>query len=305
MRAIRRALLVGPPNSWKTSASRTWVDLDEAKGMVHHIVCPGELGYSAVPNHPRIQPYIVTTGVDTKEARAQTLKEMLTLIAHICAGKLGNTPAEDTIFVDGIHKLYLLVYERAWDDTGRDPKLAGQSYGAAHIEFKHLLENCHAVKRFAATVWDQVRKEDPDDRSKNAAKATWTALPGQVSRNIVGEFSTVFYCRPGRRTGEGFTEGSWLTRPSADVQVPSMKFPAEYADQMLKSVPNVIRADWMAFERQFEAVLRGKAPSGELLKPGVSRMGGGAFTQAELNGAAVKQEAEMVMETEQHTGDEA
>ena len=268
LHAIRRVLLVGAPNSWKTSSLWTWADTTDPEEYVHIISLPGEKGYSSIPQHPQVRAYRMSLDdPDNEVALTKAFTEVVALINVILDGKRGRS---GTIILDGLHKLYAeVIYPMVWKEAGGGAKEAGRAYGAAHTKFREILNRCQRAKRFVATVWDKDKREDPDNQRSQLQ--TWSALPGDMARAVTGEFSCVFYAEPGRHMGGGkFSQGTWQTRPTTDIPTPSMKIPLQLASTAQEVIPTKIAQDWMAFERQYELMLRGQKPTADALKPKVN-----------------------------------
>lgn len=95
-RAFSRALLVGPPNSWKTSSLATW-----PRPMVI-VSYPGEKGTGAIPQGDGIKAFVWRVD-EVTQGSVQAVAEIEALTTNILAGKYGQI---QTFAGDGIHKLY-------------------------------------------------------------------------------------------------------------------------------------------------------------------------------------------------------
>lgn len=242
-RSLRRTLLIGPPNSWKTTSMRTW------PRPIHALSFPGEHGASAIPQEEGITPYIWTEPTQPTSATA-IVNEIIRTSMGIIAGKHGPCKV---FWGDGLHKLYGVIYEseleglKAAFPSMDEDKLGGRAYALAHQTFTRYLRkiNSSAVEYVVFTAWSGRDKDDPDDKRNDAPRHLWPDLPGEMARRATGEFGTVFFAEPGLPIAPGkFTAGKWQTRPAGKVFGASMKLPQEIAAK----IPTTVPQDWLAFE---------------------------------------------------------
>ncbi len=239
-RKFSRSLIVGPPNSWKTTSLLTW------PRPLHVLVYPGEKGASSLPTDAAdVHVYTWEHDVTTAPTPGAIVKAIESLTVEILAGKHGPIA---TFAGDGLHKLYGAFFDAAASGVGDpDGKERGQVFGMAHASFLDYLTTVLAssVPYVAMTVWDGLEKDDPTAKAKDAPKHVWPELPGTLAKRIVGEFGTVLYASPGRETAPGqFSRGTWLTRPFGGVWGAGIKLPLAIA----KTIPTTVNQDWVALE---------------------------------------------------------
>lgn len=251
-RFFRRTLIVGPPNSWKTTSMRTW------PRPLHALSFPGEHGASAIPHEDGIYPYVWEEPTQRVTATS-VFSEICRTTEKIIAGEYGECKV---FWGDGLHKLYGAIYEAELEGLKTtypsmdEDKLAGRAYGEAHKTFTKYLRkvNSSAVEYVVFTVWPGREKDNPDDKSANATMHLWPDLPGEMSRRVVGEFGTVLFAEPGQPIAPGkFTAGKWQTRPAGRVWGAGLKLPSEISAK----IPTTVDQDWQKFE---QLVLSGEPP---------------------------------------------
>lgn len=240
IRLFRRALVYGPPNSWKTTSLLTW------PRPLHVVMFPGELGGATITPSEDVHVYVWEHDLSSKQASsAQIVREVKALVSEILAGKRGPV---GTFAGEGLHKLYQLMWDANAEGVEDLEKLRGMIYGITGKEFKDFVKgiNSSTVGHAVFTCWAEREKDDPDNTSQRAPSHIFPALPGQLSQLILGEFGATLYAEPGQEVAPGkFTPGRWQTRRAGKVWGAGLKVPAAIAAK----IPTFVPQDWDALER--------------------------------------------------------
>jgi hypothetical protein len=251
-RKFNRALLIGPPNSWKTTSLKTWPK------PIAYIAYPGELGLSSVPMDDQIQAWYWEHDPVTKQSPGAALRAVDAITIEILSGKHGEFA---TFAGDGLHKLYELIYAASLSELENGPlgdkveaeKLRGMAYGRAHNEFRQRIQlvSQSTISNVVMTAWSSMEKDDPENaRSK---KHVWPGLPGTMGQDVVGEFGAVLYAKPGTEIAPGkYTEGQWQTRRHGDVWGVGLKLPVNIATK----IPTFVKQDWVELASLVEKIAR-------------------------------------------------
>jgi hypothetical protein len=244
----RRTLIIGPPNSLKTTSLLTWPGL---KAIMSY---PGEKGYDTLPlDRDDILPFVWKIGPEediTKLNPHEIVKEVEQTTAKIIGGKYGDTPVQ-TFAGDGLHKLYEWYYARARRDLDslnvEDNIKDARAYGYAHKDFiKYLTMVTHSSIQYAVfTCWSARERDDPDNTSTKAPTHIWPALPGQMANLILGEFSVVMFAdsmpvQPGSK----LLKARWQLKPEGKVWGVGVKAPKVVVEKL----PVFVEADWSKLE---------------------------------------------------------
>src|SRR5229473_2064730 len=199
-KGVSRTLIVGPPNSFKTTSISTW------PRDIHWISYPGEKGHSSIPaGDPGVHAYVWEADDLTKFSPSSVVTEIEKLTIEILTLKHGPIT---TFAGDGLHKLYefYLLQELAAlkqvfggspefagaTDEELEEKLSGKAYGRAHSSFKHYLDivGFSGVEHAVFTIWDGEEKDNPDNK-RGGPSHVFPDLPGKMARRIMGEFPIV------------------------------------------------------------------------------------------------------------------
>jgi len=232
-RLLTRVLLVGPPNSGKTTSLRTFPTPLIVQSY------PGEKGTTSIPYAEGVKAFIgelpqpgdpVNYGQIIRETESQT--------TEILTGKHG--PCQ-TFAGDGLHKLYAIYLAEATAGASADGKdFEARLYGSAHRRFfKYLDMVCRsAVPHVVFTCWDGREKDDPDEGGSSPSRHIFPELPGQAAKAVMGEFALVLYAT---RQGSGpAAKYLWQTQPMGKVWGAGAKLPLEIA----KRLPLTVEQDW-------------------------------------------------------------
>lgn len=247
-RQLRRVLLVGLPNTWKTSSL-----VKSAPRPAALIACPGENGSAAIP---MIEGFDATVFEhDAKESAEKKFR----LIEQWTTQVIGAQKYQ-SIIVEGLHKLYDVIYEMSIDIiTEAQPKLdvekaRWQAFARAEKEFARYIQrvNSSAVPYVFMTVWAAPQADNALDKAGDRPQHYMPAVPGRMLPDfLLGEFGVVASCKAGVQVSPiAWKPGTWQVRPLGYNRGASMKLPPEIAAR----VPTEVEADW----GKFEALVLGK-----------------------------------------------
>lgn len=235
-RAATRCLLIGPPNAWKTTSLLTW------PRPIHILSYPGEHGATSIPQVEGVNAYVWRD--DANLAPEAIRDQVIATTMEILAGKRGPI---QTFAGDGFHKVYQVFREARFNELRAafpqvdEDKLGGRAYGEAHqLTYRYFRKVMSSgVPYVVFTCWAQKEKDDPDNKSQNAPSHIWPDLPGELAKNVMGEFALVMYAQPGREVAPGkWTEGTWQTKPGGKVWGAGTKFPPEVAARIPTMLPH-------------------------------------------------------------------
>ena len=240
-RLISRVLIFGPPNSFKTSSLLTWLPC----GPMHLISYPGESGYATIPlGVTNLKSYIWEGDVISRQSPTAMVAEVQKLTIEVLAGKRGPIT---TIALDGIHKFADLILDDLTGGAyGRGEEFSTFLYPRAGKVLKNYVQmiNQSPVQNVVFTAWNHSR---PDKKGEilGGQSHEWPALPGEMAKLILGEFSIVVFSRviyP--RTATEKMRGEWLLRPDNEVWGSMVKIDPRVAVQLPSRVPQ----DWTKLE---------------------------------------------------------
>lgn len=221
-RSFSRVLLNGPPLSGKTTGSLTM------PRPCHVVVAPGELGYSSV--EPTEDFHIYAWDYDAtkpNQSHREVWNELNATVQDILTGKYG---AVETLFVDGLHKLYDLVMRtEGWNSAMVDDKEAGRQYTKYHDRFTTFMSKVlsSAVPLVAASCYDGLEPTEVGSK----VMQVFPLLPGRMAKDVMGMFPVVFHTsqEPGGRY-------MWSLKPAGRMQAAGMHVPARF----LRIIPEKI-----------------------------------------------------------------
>lgn len=234
-RRARRTLLVGSPNTRKTSSLATW------PGPRLIVSYPGEKGTASIPRDEGTKALVW----NQEDALADTnwknvWNEVLAASKDAIGGKHGPIK---TFAGDGLHKLYQTALAHAtFGASARAESFDAKLYGNATTMFFQYLDFVmrSPIENVVFTVWDGHEKDDPDEKGPSPSRHIWPELPGQAAKRIMGEFSLVLYA-----TKEPTGKYVWYTQPQGKVWGAGAKLPVEIA----KRLPVSLEQDWGKLEQ--------------------------------------------------------
>jgi hypothetical protein len=237
-RARRRVLISGEPDAGKTTSLRTW------DKPLHIISVPGELGNASLPVGDGIITHVFQPPAPGQpRAWGQDWKDTMDLCVDIANGKKGEVRS---LAIDGIHKLYDVAMAVATNGVSMavSGDFEARKYGNGWNLFKSFLDMVYgsSIENVVMTCWLDLEKNDPDDKSKDAARSLLPALPGKSAQRIMGEFSVRLIA---------FTEGvgaarkyAWATQPQGKMRGAGIKGPLDVVSKIPPRVPQ----DWQGMK---------------------------------------------------------
>ena len=270
---LRRMLIVGPPNVFKTASLLT------CHRPLYILSVPGEKGWETIPRHlPDVKGYVWRDDEASKGSSYATLQEVEKLTKELIAGKHGEVV---TLAVDGLHKLYDLHFEAALaymrttraftegPNAGDEEVITGPAYGKAHRTFKKYLDLVlqSPIPYVIGTVWEGRIKDDPANKNRNAPTHIFPSIPGKMGERVVGEFGVVVYAKIGLPGPDGFSKSHWETRKVGDIWGVGIKIDPEIARKIPPQVPQDFK--------KLEALVKGLLPKTPPPSPGAQKPAGG------------------------------
>lgn len=234
---LRRALIVGPPNSRKTTSLFTW------PMPIGLISAPGEKGYASIPMGDGVKAFVFEEDIIAKTSPSALVKEIETTTFDLLAGKYGEIT---TFALDGLHKIYVAYINDATNgDFAAGNDFEPRMYGRAHEMFLHYIGRISHSKiaYFVATVWDGREADNPDMGSKGPTHV-YPDLPGKLAKRIMGEFSVVLYAEVPAPVAGMEQKATWQLQPGGKIWGAGVKVPPALA----KTLPAKVPQDWKALE---------------------------------------------------------
>jgi len=237
-----RVLIVGAPNTGKTASLETFVYDGE---RIAYVQLPGEQGAGTFPFHKfgdRCVAFMDRRPDPTKTDWIAELKSMKQLMVDVITGKYGKI---DVLALDGLHKGHEVFLAKVTSgESARTLDFDAKLYEDArkemlawlHMGFRAVTEG--KLKRVVCTIWEGREKDDPDDKSKNAASHLFPELPGKMAKGIVGEFGVVLGAKT-QGTGAG-CKYLWQTRPYGKIGGVGIKAPKE----VMAKIETDVLQDW-------------------------------------------------------------
>lgn len=226
--SAKRTLIVGPPNSWKTTALLGWPK------PLHILSYPGEKGYETIPRGvDGITSHIWEADMAEKTSSSTVVTDVMRVALEIVAGKYGPCA---TFAGDGLHKFYAHILNAVTGGalfSGEDfePRL----YARAHEQFRFHLDRVMSttVPYAVFTCWDGKEPDNPDLKSASPTHV-YPNLPGKMAKDIMGEFSVVLYAQVKHPSaeGQGKPEGTWQLLPHGKVWGAAIKAPKEVIERL-------------------------------------------------------------------------
>ena len=235
-------LLTGQPNSGKTQSLVTFMATYPAK-LAAYLCYPDEQGSSTFPsNHPNVAVRIAWDDVDPakKISYSALWDEIVSVTADVLVGKHGKV---ELFFGDGLHKLHAVSLGKVTGGISAmsldfDAKLYSDAKKLT-LGYIHMIQRAGSIYLPVFTVWEGREKDNPDSLDKKPSRHIYPELPGQLAKEIIGEFGVVLYAT---RKGTG-VEGAkylWQTRPLDQVWGCGIKKPIEVSSKIEDFVPQ----DW-------------------------------------------------------------
>jgi len=206
-----RVLFSGEPNSGKSYSLNTFSE----EGEVHIISYPDEKGVRSLPVGDNFHVYTFTYEPlpdDAKEGDYFDLlrekqRDVEILTRQLIKGEFGKV---DVLVGDGLLKYYEICMGRLSRGkfTKGDPFETSGSYttrlfGSGHQVFKNYLGEIYhsSIPLFIGTTWVKYDFEEENlsdsqkrDQMKQGGQKLFPHLPGQMRRDVIGEFDASILC---------------------------------------------------------------------------------------------------------------
>lgn len=247
-------LINGEPNSGKTTALLTF------PGPRVVLSYPGEGGYDTLPDNDPTTTKMVY--ISDKLTTTAPSSQIITEVEKATVAAL-QTPGLQTFCGDGLHKLATFVMdamsggqyfegatirtESASNTNVLDPRVWGQTERWL-FNYLHIVKQS-AVPNVVFTCWDQEkaeRKAKPGEQWSTLTQHRMPALPGNIARTIMGEFTVIVNASRGKytdhKTGKETADRGyrWQTKSDGDVWGCAIKAPVG----VVEKIPKFVKADW-------------------------------------------------------------
>jgi hypothetical protein len=248
LRQFRRALLIGLPDTWKTSSLLTW------ERPIAIVNAPGELGSSTLKETNDV--HIWTYQKEGKETDYSLTRQLRKDVDEIIgSGKYA------TLAVEGLRALYDAYFIPYRDEETEAAEKGGRGadyrrcFWLAEQDLFQLIKdiNNSGMKYVVMTVWSAPQADDPIQAEMAAKQRGVTVpqhwmpdIPGKnVPARLLGQFGMKANCKPGKQLAPGkWTPGVWTTRNQGTQMGAGLKLPIEIAQR----IPTEIEANWMKLE---------------------------------------------------------
>ena len=235
---LRRVLIVGPPNSRKTSSLFTW---PFPIGLISY---PGEKGFASIPvGQPGLSAFVWEDDVVAKTSPSALVKEIEQCTFDLLARKVEPIV---TFAGDGLHKLYAAYINEASNGAyAAGDDFDAKCYNRSHEAFAHYLNRVmHSkVQNVVFTCWDGKEADNPEAGSRSASHV-YPDLPGKMAKRIMGEFSVVLYAEVPPPVPGQPQKATWQLQPGAPDLAAGVKVPSTLAAKLPQKVPQ----DWQLVE---------------------------------------------------------
>lgn len=236
-RSFRRCLLIGAPDSWKTSSFVTW---PEPRAIFQ---CPGELGGSTLQETDT--QHIWTYRKEGKE----TEKDLITQFRKDIDVVVGSGKYQ-SVFLDGLSALYSTIF-KMHEAEGGDKR--SWFWMSETLLFEIISEVLNSNTPYVTmTVWP-APQEDDAIQAEAAAKTGGVVskhfmpdIPGKnAPARLLGKFGVKANCKAGQQIAPGkFSSGRWVLRNQGTSYGAGMKLPIHIAEK----VPTEVDSNWAKLE---------------------------------------------------------
>lgn len=261
-RTVSRVLIVGGPNTFKTTSIVETFDRP-----LHLLSYPGEKGSGVIPtNNPEIKGYVWKEDDPSKDTVDHRIREIEKVTIEILAGKRGPVK---TFCGDGLHKMASLYWNREYqklrisherqltdgkvtDDELRLRAYGNENFGSCREVLNYISLVCHSsVPTVVFTCWEGPEPDERDGTGGANKTHVFADLPGKLARRSTGEFGVTLYAEVSLPGPDGKQKGTWQLKKAGKVWGVGVKVPREIAEKLpAKSVQ-----DWS----KLFPVLLGKA----------------------------------------------
>jgi len=237
VRSFRRCLLIGAPDSWKSSSFTTW------PGPRAIFQCPGELGGSTLQESPEQTIWTYRKeGKETEKDLVQQFRKDVDLA--VGSGKY------QAVFLDGLSALYGTIF-KMHEAEGGDKR--SWFWMSETVLFEIIGEVLNSNTPYVCmTVWPAPQEDDPIQAEMAAktggvvSKHFMPDIPGKnAPARLLGKFGVKANCKPGQQVAPGkFSSGKWILRNQGTSYGAGMKLPISIAER----IPTEVEANWTKLE---------------------------------------------------------
>lgn len=263
--SMRRTLIQGPPNSWKTSSLRTWPHSKEQPMVI--LSCPGEQGHNSIPREDGVKALIWRRTPEEKLDSLGVFNEVKSTIIQTIASR------PHVLAIDGIHNLAAYALDAAGGGTlfkGEDFEIERafgklDPYTKSYQMMVELINTMteSPVPYVVVTAWDG---REPDVKAVtgqeyNREKSrVYPEFPGRLAKKVMGMFPLVLYSSvqdppvPGEKDPRA-PVGWWQLKADNQVGGAAAKVPVHVQQRL----PVRVKQDWQALEKLLGDLAQGRA----------------------------------------------
>jgi len=242
LKVFSRVLVIGPPNSLKTTSLLTW------PRPIGILSFPGEKGSGTIPiNEPGIKAWVWEEEGKPATA-AQKIKEIEEITVKVLTSGIKTFAGDGLIKLAGLqwtkefvrqlaNNERLLAEGKVTEDELKLRAYGNENFGSCRATLTYINKVCQSgVENVVFTCWDGEEKDDP--QVKKSGSHTYADLPGKLARRITGEFGVTLYSHVSLPDPLGKISGSWQIRPKGKVWGVGIKVPPQVAKLMPTEVPH-------------------------------------------------------------------
>lgn len=242
-RTPRRGMIIGPPNSLKTTAllklPRHLASGDD--GMCHIISMPGEKGWDTLPtDQPDLKSYVWESSPAEKTSSQSVVTAVETLTFEVLSGKHGKAVS---VGIDGYHKFYSYILDAVTGgDFFRGEDFSPTLYARSHERFNYFHDRVMStpIPYIWFTAWDGREVDSPEQAAILKSKAPshiFPDFPGKMAKRMMGEFPIVMYSNVKWGEQGKLEVAEWQLRPHGKVWGAAVKAPLEVIERLPLTIP--------------------------------------------------------------------
>ena len=245
LKVFSRALVIGPPNSLKTTSLLSW---PRPIGILSY---PGEKGSGTIPvNAPGVRAWVWEDQPDEngkEKSASQKIAEIEKITVQILTSGIKTFAGDGLIKLAGlmwtkeyVRQLHnneeLLAKGKITEDELKLRAYGNENFGSCKATLGYINKVCQSgIENVVFTCWDGEEKDNPGERK--GPSHTYADLPGRLARRIVGEFGVTLFSHVSLPDPQGKVSGSWQIRPKGSVWGVGIKVPPAIAKKMPTEVP--------------------------------------------------------------------
>lgn len=248
-----RKLIVGPPNSGKTTSLRT------AKTPCFTISSPGEMGVNSLPRGEGFENFVWQASPEDKQDSKSVLNDVRQLAVDIITGKHGTCK---TLVVDGVHKLGYYHLDAASNGTwfrGKDFEIERafgkvDPYSKSYSTFEDFLKLVwfSPIENVIMTSWDGIEPGSFGGVKVDGGRV-YPGMHGKLAKTIMGYFSFVLYAQKNFKPVQGRMTPvyEWQIKENKEVAGAAIKLdPA-----LVAKLPDSIPQDFAALDERLDKLM--------------------------------------------------